>query len=402
MTTTRATTGCFASALSTAENWETAAEEVCQRAQAGLNGTANLAFLFVSPHFADDLAHIVDRVHAAIGCDALLGCTGESVIGGAREIESAPALSLWLASLGGTQIMPMHLEFERTAEGGIFTGWPPNLPETWPEGTAVILLGEPFSFPADELVRRLNEDHLGVPVLGGMASGGVAPGENRLLLGGKTYDSGALAVMLHGAAGVRSVVSQGCRPVGEPFVVTRAEANVIHELGGKPPLVRLQQVYETLSLQEQEMIRHGVHVGRVINEYQDEFKRGDFLVRNVIGADRSTGSIAIGDFVRAGQTVQFHVRDEQSADDDLRALLRRAKAGDKQQPCRRGALLFTCNGRGTRMFSSADHDAGCVRDELGEIPLAGFFAQGEIGPVGGVNFLHGFTASLALFEIESS
>jgi small ligand-binding sensory domain FIST len=228
-----------------------------------------------------------------------------------------------------------------------------------------------------------------------MASGGVAPGENRLLLGRQQFDQGAVAAMICGAVKVRSVVSQGCRPIGQPFVVTKAEGNVIYELGGTPALARLQQVFGTLSEREQIMVRQGVHVGRVLSEYQDEFQRGDFLVRNVIGADPKSGAIAIGDFVRPGQTVQFHVRDEQTADEDLRELLSAAQRGDTPT-C--GALLFTCNGRGTRLFSTSNHDAGCVQEVLGRIPVAGFFAQGEIGPVGGKNFLHGFTASVALFE----
>jgi small ligand-binding sensory domain FIST len=180
-------------------------------------------------------------------------------------------------------------------------------------------------------------------------------------------------------------------------VVTRCEANVIHELGGTPPLVRLQEIMQTLSEQEKLQVRPGLHLGRALSEYQDEFHHGDFLVRNVIGADPKTGAVAIGDYVRAGQTVQFHIRDEVTADDDLRALL--ATVGKKTgSPESRGALLFTCNGRGTRLFSSSNHDATCVTEVLGEIPTAGFFAQGEIGPVCNQNFLHGFTASVAVFE----
>src|SRR5262249_7968388 len=159
------------------------------------------------------------------------------------EIEGQPAVSLWLASLPGTNVKLMHLDFERTSEGGIFTGWPA---EAWPQGSAMLLLGEPFSFPADELLRRLNEDRPGVPVLGGMASGGVAPGENRLLLGADEFAQGAVAALVDGHVRIRSVVSQGCRPIGKPYVVTRSEANVIQSLGGASPLGQLQEVYETL------------------------------------------------------------------------------------------------------------------------------------------------------------
>src|SRR5262249_24806351 len=177
---------------------------------------------------------------------------------------------------------------------------------------------------------------------------------------------------------------------------TRAEDNVILELGGKPPLEQLQQLWASLSPTEQALFQQGLHVGRVINEYRGEIQRGDFLVRNVIGLDRSSGALAITERVRVGQTIQFHVRDAETADEDLRALLRLDVHAHEKKPA--GALLFSCNGRGTRLFEQPDHDARTVRAEAGEVPLAGFFAQGELGPVGGQNFIHGYTASLALFE----
>jgi small ligand-binding sensory domain FIST len=387
----------FAAALSTEEDSRAAIKEVTSAAIAQLERKPDLAMLFISSNHAAHAGEIAQRVCQALGNEVLLGCTGESIIGGGREIEGSPAISLWLASLPGTHVRPLHLNFQQTSDGGIFTGWPTDLPEPWPTGAAMLLLGEPFSFPADELIRRLNEDRPGVPVLGGMASGGVAPGENRLLLGTQVFSDGAVAAMVHGDVKIRSVVSQGCRPIDKPFVVTKSEANVIHELGGVAALVRLQEVFETLTEQERLLVRHGLHVGRVLSEYQDKFVRGDFLVRNVIGADPKSGAIAIGDFVRPGQTVQFHIRDEQTADEDLRELLKTAAEPGGENRAR-GALLFTCNGRGTRLFSSADHDVRCVQQALGEIPVAGFFAQGEIGPIGGNNFLHGFTASIAVFE----
>jgi small ligand-binding sensory domain FIST len=304
-------------------------------------------------------------------------------------------MALWLAALPDASIAPMHLQFEKTAEGPTVVGWPDDLPDAWPAGAALIVLGEPFSFPADWLLERLNEDRPGVPVVGGMASGAHAPGGNRLVLNRQVFDRGAVAAMVHGPVRIQTVVSQGCRPVGRAFVVTKAEQNVILELSGKPPLAQLQEVFDALPPADQRLVQQGLHVGRVINEYQDQFQRGDFLVRNCIGADRNTGALAIGDYVRPGQTVQFHVRDAQTADEDLRELL-----GSARQPsaAAQGALLFTCNGRGTRMFGQADHDAGMLAELLGGIPTAGFFAQGELGPIGGKNFVHGFTASMALFS----
>ncbi len=222
-----------------------------------------------------------------------------------------------------------------------------------------------------------------------------SPGENRLLLGANEIESGAVAVLVHGAVNVTSVVSQGCRPIGQPFVVTKAERNVVVELGGRPALAQLQELFEKLSPEEQQLARGGLHVGQVIDEYRDEFERGDFLVRNVQGVDPKNGAIAIGDWVRAGRTVQFHVRDAATADEDLDALLSAVRAGSCGRL--RGALLFTCNGRGTRLFDQPHHDAAAVARHWPDLPAAGFFAQGEIGPIGGKNFVHGFTASIALF-----
>ena len=265
----------------------------------------------------------------------------------------------------------------------------------WPAGSALLLMADPFTFPADVLLERLGEDQPGKPVLGGMASGATRPGENRLLLGPTVHRAGAVALRLSGGVRVRSVVSQGCRPIGKPMVITKAQQNVVLELGGRPALEQLRELYETLPDQERRLLETGLQLGRVINEYQSDFTRGDFLIRNVLGWDSEAGAIAIGDFCRVGQTVQFHVRDAGAADDDLRELLATAKSDGAAAA---GRLLFTCNGRGTRLFSQPDHDAGSIHDALGEIPLAGFFAHGEIGPIGGQNFLHGFTAALALFE----
>jgi small ligand-binding sensory domain FIST len=241
----------------------------------------------------------------------------------------------------------------------------------------------------------MEDDHPGVPIVGGMASGGYQPAANTLVVGQRTYDSGAVGFVVGGAARVRPVVSQGCRPIGRPLVVTKSEENVIIELGGRPALERLREIYVDLDPSDRELVRSSLHVGRVASEYQESFRRGDFLVRNVVGADPESGVIAVGDLVRTGQTVQFHVRDAKTADEDLRELLEQEKGRGSTAA---GALVFTCNGRGTRLFDEASHDARCLREIIGRVPAAGFFAQGEIGPIGRRNCLHGFTASIALFE----
>lgn len=386
----------FASALSTITQTVPALEEVCRAALAQLGGPPDLAVLFFSPHHAQQADALAARACELLGTENLVGCTGESIVGTLREVEDQPAISLWLARWPGVTSRVLHLEFQRTPEGGVIQGWPDDLTGEWPANAFLMILGEPFSFPADALLERLNEDRPGVAVVGGMASGGNSPGENRLVMGNKTLAEGAVAVLVHGPIRLRTLVSQGCRPIGKHFVVTKAERNVITELGGKPALLQLKEIFDSLPTREQVLVQRSPHLGRVVSEYQEKFEQGDFLVRNVVGIDPQAGAVAINDYIRVGQTVQFHVRDQESADAELKQLLSAVKKTSKSPPL--GALLFTCNGRGTRLFSSPHHDAEAVAKKLGEIPLAGFFAQGEFGPIGGQNFVHGFTASLALFE----
>jgi len=381
----------FASALSTLPDAGAAAGEACERALAGFDGTPDLAFLFFSAHHVAAAEQIAAQVCDAIGTDNLLGCSGESIVGVGQEVEMEPALSLWLARLPGTSAWPMRLEYQRAVNEGAFIGWPEALPNDWSDHSALLVLGDPFSFPADLLLELVNDEHPGVPVIGGMASAGQTPGCNRLLLGRAAVDQGAVAVLLQGVR-IATVVSQGCRPIGEHYVITKAERNVIHELGGVPAYHRLEELFQTLSTREQRMVQQGLHVGRVVNEYQEQFEQGDFLIRNVVGVDPEAGAIAIGDYARPGQTVQFHIRDADTADAELRQLLSRV------EPPAAAALLFTCNGRGTRLFTQPHHDAAAIQSAAGPIPLAGLFAAGELGPVGGKNFMHGFTASIALFQ----
>ena len=385
-----------AAALSLEADSSAAVADVCDRASADLQDEADLALLFLSAHHAPAAETLSGQLRARLGPAALLGCTGESIVGEDREIEMAPAVSLWLAKLPGAAVQTFSLAFNQTPDGGVFHGWPPALEGAWPEDATLLLLGDPFSFPAELLLERLNEDRPGAAVLGGMASGGAAPGENQLLLGDQARNTGAVAALVSGVR-IRSVTSQGCRPIGAPLVITKAEQNVLLELGGRPAMTQLQEIFRGLPAHDQQLVNRGLHIGQVMSEYQSRFEQGDFLIKNVIGADPDRGAIAVGDYLRVGRTVQFHVRDEQSADAELRQLLAAAGAARGSFA---GGLLFTCNGRGTRTFSTPHHDAACVQDALGGLPLAGFFAQGEIGPVSGRNYLHGFTASLALFEAD--
>ena len=368
-----------------------AARRAVEEARAALGDLPpTLAVLFASDHFLGSAEALVASVAEQTGSLPLIGCVAEAVAGGAREVESEPAVALWLgAGLGPVESFAM--EFVRTPSGGAYGGY------RFAQETAGVhlMICDPFSFPADGLLAHLNERVPGAVVMGGMASGGLRSRQTRLFLDGRVLSRGAVGAHLPRAE-VHPLVAQGCRPVGNPYIITRADGNVIHELGGRQPLARLRELAAMLPGRDQELLAQGVHLGVVIDEYRAEPGQGDFLIRGVAGADPDSGAIAVGDEVAVGQTIQFHVRDADSADQDLRrALDRESAALGGRRPA--GALLFTCNGRGSRLFPGPDHDAGLLATMLGGIPVAGFFCAGELGPVGGQNFLHAFTASIALF-----
>ncbi len=360
---------------------------------------ADLAVAFVSAAYGTDVRPALEGLADVIGARTVIGTTAEAVLCNDREHERGPAVAVWLARMPTATLVPISIEHARTPDGGMFVGWPPEddsgSPVGWPEHPTLLLLADPFSFPVEAFLARIAEDHPDLPIVGGMASGGLRPGGNTLVCGSRTYDSGAVGVLVGGGARIRPVVSQGCRPIGAPFVITRAEANLVIELGGRPALERLREVFAGLAPEDRELVKSSLFIGRAATEYKDRFGPGDFLVRSVAGADPDSGVLAVGDMVRTGQTVQFHVRDAASAHDDLTALLIRARAAG---PTPAGALVFSCNGRGTRLFADPHHDARCLADVLGPLPAAGFFAQGEFGPIGRLNCLHGFTASIALLE----
>jgi small ligand-binding sensory domain FIST len=376
-------------ALVLATDAREAASRAVDQARASLGGmSASLAVLFASAHFFDSAQELVGAVAESAGQVPLIGCVAEAVAGGAREVESEPAVSLWLAG-GLGPVETYEMEFVRTASGGAFGGY------RFGQAGVHLMVCDPFTFPAVDLLDHLNEHVPGAVVMGGMASGGLRQRQSRLFRDGRVISHGAVGAHLPRAE-IHPLVAQGCRPVGDPYTITGADGTLIFELGGRPPLARLRDLVEALPPEEQELLAGGVHLGIVINEYQAELGQGDFLIRGIVGADPESGAIAVGEEVELGQTVQFHVRDARSADEDLRRTLEREAAVLEGRPAA-GALLFTCNGRGSRLFSGPDHDAGMLAQLLGEIPVAGFFCGGELGPVGGQNFLHTFTASIAVF-----
>jgi small ligand-binding sensory domain FIST len=364
------------------------------RARLDLADVHLLAY-FCSPHFEDELEDVVAWLNERTPAAMLVGCTAEGTIGADQELQRGCSMSLLAGSLPGVSVHPFHVSQEQLEADEEGEDWAELLgiePRTSP---VTVALGDPFSFDVQGFLEKMNTALPGVPVVGGMASAAEQPGQTRLILGDTVHQEGMVGVTLSGNVSVRTVVSQGCRPIGMPFVVTGGERNIIRELGGRPALVQLDRVLKGLSAEEIALARQALFVGRVIDEYQETFARGDFLIQNIIGFDPSGGAVAVAAPVRVGSTVQFHVRDAKCADEDLRTLLSDIRPSCTEAPPA-AAMLFDCNGRGIRMWPRGGHDVAAVRELCGPIPLAGFFAAGEIGPVGGRNFVHGFTASIAL------
>jgi small ligand-binding sensory domain FIST len=388
----------FRETLSVERDPDLLIEDLCSHSGERFVGRPpDLGFLFFSPHHTPHIDRIQAEVTARTGVRILLGCTGESIIGGGREVEGGPSATLWLASMPGVGIRTFRLRCEQTPDGFCFPCEPEDISETVGPDSSVILLGEPFTMPVDAYLRRFNEDCPGTAVIGGMASGAANPGENVLLIDGAVMRSGAVGIVLTGRLRLRTVVSQGCRPIGRRLVITECDRNAIVKMGGKSALRCVQEMFGELSTEERLLFEKAPHIGVVMKENQASFGHGDFLIRNVMGVDPAVGALFVGDQVRRGQTVQFHVRDGRAATEDLSALLERERKDEWDGAQPRGGLVFSCNGRGRRMFEEPDQDIGTIRDAFGEIPFSGFFAQGEVGPVGEKNHLHGFTACVALF-----
>jgi small ligand-binding sensory domain FIST len=371
----------FASALSEHPEPAEAVGEVAGSVLERLGSEPELAALFCSPHHVEALADIAESVRRVLRPGVLIGATGVAVLGGAREVEDAPAVSLWAGRVAEVP-RAVRLTAVRTPSGVALQGLSAS---TLGPGDMLVLLADPFSLPIAAIVGAVDN-----PVIGGLASAAANPGGNRLVLDDEVVADGGVGVILPAEVATATVVSQGCRPVGQPMIVTRAEGNLVHELAGRPALDRLDDLVRAAGPGERSLLASGLHFGIAIDEHRETFGRGDFLVRAVLGADRGRRALAVGQQVDVGTTVQFHVRDAAAADEDLRTMLA-GRHGD-------GALVFTCNGRGQRLFGEPHHDARMVHDLLDAPALAGMFCAGEIGPIGGRSFVHGFTASVLVLE----
>lgn len=337
------------------------------------------------------LAHAAALIAEEAPECVIVGSSAHGVIGGASSVELQPAVSVWLAHLPGSRARGFRLATVPAPHGGVaLTG----LPDIADDDRLAFLLADPWTLPADDVVAAFARIDGPLPVVGGLVSGGGRRGDSRLVLDGAVFDNGGVGVILDAAAPVRVVVSQGCRPIGDPMTVTASEGMTLHELAGRPALERIRDVVASLDDGDQALAVRGLHVGIARDDGIDGSHAADYVIRGIFGADAATGAVRVGDDVPLGSVVRLHLRDADSAEADLRSVMRlvTGSAGPA------GAYLVTCNGRGGAMFTTSDHDAAIVRDGLGNAAVAGFFAAGEIGPVGGRNHLHGFTAVVLVVD----
>ena len=371
-----------------------ATDALIGQAALDMEGRPDVVFAFFTGDHLEHIRKCAQRLHEKLEPQWLIGCSAEGVIGFDREIERAPGVALLLGRLPKVRMHGFHVPRN---------DWPDLMADRemlaerlmiGEDTQALLALPDPFSTPIDSILSQFDDDFPGLPVIGGMASAARRPGENVLVVNDQVYDEGMAGLTLSGPLEVHTVVSQGCRPIGPTFIITKGHDNMIEQLGGRTALKVLQEMVQDLPPEDSNLLENGLFVGWAISEYRERFGRGDFLIRNVVGIDQGTGVIALADRVRVGQTAQFHVRDAATAGEDLRLMLE----GQRDLPSAAGALLFSCNGRGTRMFDAPCHDIRMAAELLPRTPIAGFFAAGELGPVGGKNFVHGHTASFALFR----
>jgi small ligand-binding sensory domain FIST len=376
--------------LSTLPDPLDAGAEAATEATATLDGSPQLVLVFATgAHLAAPEA-MLQGVQDATSPAVLLGCGAGGVLGDRRELESGTAVAVWAGSFGRGELTPFHLRFEQDGDPPMITGLP-----TVERSQGVIMIADPYSFPTDALLSELAVRAPGVPVLGGLESARTVDDSAALLFGDEVRPDGAVGVSLEDIE-LLPCVSQGAAPLGPELTITGAEGNVIDELAGRPALETLQRTVSQLSEHERALIAGGLLIGIVVDAGKTDYEQGDFLVRGIAGADPDTGRLAVAAEVHEGQVIRLHARDASSAHEDLRRQLRlRMDAAGDGGPA--GAVVFSCNGRGAAMFGGCDHDATTIAEELAGAPAAGFFAAGEIGPVGGRSFLHGFTATVGVF-----
>lgn len=378
----------------------------------------DLVIAFVSPEFSEHFDEFPKLVKDALGTKVLLGCTAGGLIGGGQEIEHTNCVALTAASLGDVDVKPFHITNGTMPDlDGSTESWEKAIGVTQADNPAFVLMPDPFSMRSDDIIRGLDYAYPKAVKIGGLASGANVPGGNALFLNDKTLREGIVGIALTGNVVVDTVVAQGCKPIGNPCQVTKAQKHILFELDGEPAVIALRKIMEKLSDVDRSLAKEAMFLGLVIPDNDKpiaerpqillegktsaaKLKPGDFLVRNILGIDQSSGALVVGELLDNAQTVQFHVRDAATSADDLRFLLKRFRDEklDGDASAVKGALLFSCLGRGMHLYGTPNHDTDSFRDYLGAVPVGGFFCNGEIGPVGNQTYLHGYTSSFGIFR----
>jgi small ligand-binding sensory domain FIST len=388
----------WANALSTRPSLEAAVADVVERADSSLQAPADLGLVFISSAFTSEYPRLLPLLQERLSVPVLIGCGGSGIIGMSQqgqmqELEGSPALSLTLAHLPGVKVQAFHVVAEELPD----LDSPPN---AWVELTGVppsptpqfILLCDPFSSGSNDLLQGLDFAYPGSVSVGGLASGSQMGGRIGLLYNDRLYREGTVGVALSGNIILETIVSQGCRPIGKPYRVSKGERNILLELEEQPPLEVLRDLIQSLSESDRQLAQHSLFVGVVRDEFKQDLEQGDFLIRTLLGIDPKVGAIAIAERVRSGQRIQFHLRDAQTSAEDLEWLLQGYQKQTQSYPAAAGALMFSCLGRGEGLYGQPNFDSQLFSRYLNNIPLGGFFCGGEIGPIGGSTFIHGYTS----------
>lgn len=386
------------SALSIEPSPARAIEIAARNAVAPLQGTPpDIAFFFIGGYNTSDYEKAGAAALDATGARHLLGCTAGGVLGGGHEVERRPSVSVTVASLPDVALKLFHMETDDCPDGDASPAqWHEKLGVPPASKPTFIVLPDPFTSDAQRLVDGLDYAYPASVKVGGLASAGSREGMNRLYCDRNAHRTGAVGVALSGNIEVDTAVAQGCKPVGVPGKITKAQGPFLMEVNGRPAIEFVREQVSSMSDDEKELARVALFLGIAMDPFRDTPpEHGDFLVRNIMGFDADRGFVAVGAQLATGRQVQLHVRDKQTSIDDLVAVLGRTshRAGNSA-----GALLFSCLGRGRHLYGEADKDSKLFRSVVGEVPLGGFFCNGEIGPVGGGTYIHGFTSSFGLFR----
>jgi len=389
----------WASAISTSSELESSIEECVNSIKSKLGSApVDLAIIFVSPHFSEKYSELPALISQRLPFVHLIGCSGGGIVGGGKEIEHAPALSITAAILPGVRVETFY---KRQASM-------PKLdtsPKVWEEWIGIkktlnpqfVILADPQTLHADHLLMGMDYAYPQSVKIGGLASGSGVGGTNVLFLDQTIYYEGVCGVAFSGNIILDTIVAQGCRPIGEPFQVTKCDQNLLIEVNHRPVISYLRDLIETLSPEDQLRLQQSLFIGIVMDPLKPSLSQGDFLIRNIMGLDAKKETLVLGAMLREGQTLQFHLRDSKASEEDLENVISKYIVGGPPEKLK-GALLFSCLGRGAHLYGKPDHDTHIFQKNLGSIPIGGFFCSGEIGPIGSTTYLHGYTSSFALFR----